>query len=37
MGNKVWVNQDECISCGLCVGNVPDVFRFVDNGNALKR
>lgn len=28
------VEQDECISCGLCVTNVPDVFRFADNGKA---
>jgi ferredoxin len=28
------VNQDECISCGLCVANLPTVFRFNDNGKA---
>jgi len=34
MGKTVWVDQDECISCGLCVDNLPDVFRFADNGKA---
>jgi ferredoxin len=28
------VDQDECISCGLCVANVARVFRFADNGKA---
>ncbi|HLO26998.1 MAG TPA: ferredoxin [Geobacteraceae bacterium] len=28
------VEQDECISCGLCVENVADVFRFAENGKA---
>jgi len=28
------VDQDECISCGLCVANVPGVFRFADDGKA---
>jgi len=23
-----------CISCGICVNNLPDVFRFGDNGKA---
>jgi ferredoxin len=27
-----WVDQDACISCGLCVDNVPEVFRLVDHG-----
>lgn len=34
MSKTVWVNEDECISCGLCVDNVPDVFRFAGNGKA---
>lgn len=34
MERTVWVDQDECISCGLCVSNVPDVFRFADNCKA---
>ncbi len=34
MPKEPWVDQDVCISCGLCVTNVPDVFRFADNGKA---
>ena len=29
-----WVDQDECISCGLCVSGVPGVFRFAHNGKS---
>jgi len=29
-----WVDQEECISCGLCISNVPEVFRFADDGKA---
>jgi ferredoxin len=29
-----WVDKDECISCGLCVSNVPGVFRYDDEGKA---
>jgi ferredoxin len=34
MARQVIVNQDECISCGMCIDNLPDVFRFNDNGKA---
>jgi len=34
MAKTVYVDQDECISCGLCITNVPDVFRFADSGKA---
>ena len=34
MAKKAWVDQDECISCGLCVDNLPDVFRFDESGKA---
>ena len=34
MARIPWVNQDECISCGLCVANLPAVFRFDDSGKA---
>lgn len=34
MAKEPWVDQDVCISCGLCVTNVPDVFRFDENGKA---
>jgi len=29
-----YVDQDVCISCGLCTSNLPDVFRFADNDKA---
>lgn len=28
------VDQDECISCNICVDYLPDVFRMADNGKA---
>ena len=31
---KATVNQEGCISCGLCVGTCPDVFRFNENNTA---
>lgn len=34
MRKAVVVDQDECISCGACVDNVPEVFRFADSGKA---
>lgn len=34
METTVWVDQEVCISCGLCIANVPDVFRFADDGKA---
>jgi len=34
MAKQPWVDQDECISCGLCVSNVGGVFRFNDDGKA---
>lgn len=34
MRKAVVVDQDECISCGVCVDNVPEVFRFTDSGKA---
>ena len=34
MAKEPWVDQDTCISCGLCVDSVPEVFRFDDNGKA---
>jgi ferredoxin len=30
MAKEVWVNSEECISCGLCVSMAPEVFRFED-------
>lgn len=34
MAKKVIVNKDVCIGCGLCVGSVPTVFEFGDDGKA---
>jgi ferredoxin len=34
MAGKLWVDQEVCISCGLCVSNCPGVFRFNDAGKA---
>ncbi len=34
MGKKPHVDQDVCISCGICVNNLPDLFRFDDTGKA---
>ena len=31
---KAKVNKDLCISCGACVGMVPDVFEFGDDDKA---
>ena len=31
---KVEVNNDECIGCGFCVSNAPEVFEFDDDGKA---
>lgn len=34
MAKTVWVDEEACISCGICVETVPEVFRFADNGKA---
>lgn len=34
MSRKVSVDQDSCISCGLCISTCPDVFRFSDSGKS---
>jgi ferredoxin len=31
---KPWVDQDSCICCGLCVNNVPEVFRLKEHGKS---
>lgn len=31
---KVKVDQDLCISCGICVEECPDIFKWNDNGKA---
>ena len=32
MAAKVYVDQEICIGCGLCVSIVPEVFRLNDAG-----
>ncbi|SNB47880.1 ferredoxin [Geobacter sp. DSM 9736] len=34
MAKTPYVDKDVCISCGLCINNLPDVFRFDDDGKA---
>lgn len=31
---QVKIDRDGCISCGLCAGSCPDVFRIADDGLA---
>ena len=31
---KAYVDQDTCISCGLCTSSCPDVFHFNDDDKA---
>lgn len=34
MSREVWVDQDLCTSCGLCITNLPTAFRYADNRKA---
>jgi len=34
MNRNVTVDQDSCISCGLCVSTCPEVFRFNNSGKS---
>ncbi len=34
MDRKAFVDQDNCISCGLCVSICPAVFRFNSSGKS---
>ncbi len=34
MAREVWVDEDVCISCGMCINNLPEVFRFNSDGKA---
>ena len=31
---KPWVDQENCISCGLCISTCPGVFRFGSSGKS---
>lgn len=34
MNKKAFVEQNNCISCGLCVSTCPEVFRFDSSGRS---
>ena len=34
MARIAWVDEEACISCGLCISSCPDVFRFNADGKA---
>ena len=34
MAKKVWVDKDQCISCGICQANCPKVFRLDAHGKS---
>lgn len=34
MAREVLVDEDECISCELCINNLPTVFRYAASGKA---
>lgn len=34
MAKIAYVDQDVCIGCGVCVNNLPDVFRMTSEGKA---
>ena len=34
MAKIAWVDEEVCISCGLCVNNLSAVFRFNEDGKA---
>lgn len=34
MSKAPWVDEEKCTGCGLCIANIPEVFRLADNGKA---
>lgn len=34
MARRPWIDQEACISCGLCSSVCPEVFRFAENGKS---
>jgi len=34
MEKTVLVDQNECISCGLCIENAPEIFHFDKSGKS---
>lgn len=34
MAREVWIDEELCISCGMCINNLPEVFRYNAAGKA---
>ncbi len=34
MARKIWIDEELCISCGMCINNLPDVFCYNSAGKA---
>jgi len=34
LAKRPWVDKDECISCGICKDNLPEVFHFDAHGKS---
>lgn len=34
MARDIWVDEELCISCELCINNLPAVFRYAASGKA---
>ncbi|WP_224985059.1 ferredoxin [Geomonas agri] len=34
MARRPWVDKEQCISCGICIANCPQVFRFDSHGKS---
>ena len=34
MAREIWIDEEQCISCGMCINNLPDVFRYNSSGKA---
>lgn len=34
MARGIWLDEELCISCGMCINNLPDVFRYNHSGKA---
>ncbi len=35
MSRKVFVDKEECVGCGVCADDLPDIFRMEDDGKAI--
>jgi len=34
LARRPWVDKEQCISCGICIANCPQVFRFDSHGKS---